>query len=151
MACDRHDLPFHRMAAWPVELTPTASQKLMVTHDTLRMFETCAGSGAGWIFQAAPFHPSARLTEFPAMSRVPPTATQNLRLTQDTEISRLLTAPSGAAICVTCQDPAASRSATGRGTPSPPKSPAASHAIAAGHEIPLRAVLLVPAGLGTRA
>ena len=70
MACVRQDLPSHRTAAWPVELCPTASQKLIVRHDTLPsssrrrglVRETCAGLGVGWIFHAAPFQTSAKLT-----------------------------------------------------------------------------------------
>ena len=70
MACDRQDLPSHRTTAWPVELCPTASQKLVVTHDTLPsasrrrglVRETSTGSGVGWIFHAAPFQTSAKLT-----------------------------------------------------------------------------------------
>jgi hypothetical protein len=62
--CAAQEVPFHCHAAGPgpVALKPTASQKLVDTHDTpfmtaLTPFDDWAGPGVDWICHDVPFQP----------------------------------------------------------------------------------------------
>jgi hypothetical protein len=73
-------LPFHRSASvrTPAGPPPTATQNEADMHVTPPNKLPGAGLGVGWMAQLRPFHRSARVaTGFPALSRRPPTATQN--------------------------------------------------------------------------
>jgi hypothetical protein len=95
-------VPFHWIAnatwlsLWPTAISPTATQSVMDTQDTLLM-PLLEASGKVSIVQVEPFHWSANGSDGLPLPSNPPTAMQAPTAGHDTLLSTLLFDPAGCA------------------------------------------------------